>query len=170
MDILKVATDWAKAELVSTSFFIIVGIVFLMASFGFWQFGKTELARAYIIPVLVAGAFLMTVGFGLFFTNKARITQFETAYAKDASAFVSSELERATATLKEYKTIVFTAIPIIIMVCALVIFLANTPIWRASMISTISMLSVILLIDGLAHARISDYNQKLLQAQQELKQ
>ena len=80
-----------------------------MASFGFWQFGKTELARAYIIPVLVAGAFLMTVGFGLFFTNKARITQFETAYAKDASAFVSSELERATATLKEYKIIVFNA-------------------------------------------------------------
>ena len=100
MDILKAATDWAKAELVSTSFFIIIGIVFVMASFGFWQFGKTELARAYIIPILVAGAFIMTVGFGLFFTNKARITQFETAYNADASAFVASELKRAESTLK----------------------------------------------------------------------
>jgi len=169
MDILKAATDWAKAELVSTSFFIIIGIVFVLASFGFWQFGKTELARAYIIPILVAGVFLMTVGFGLFFTNKVRITQFETAYNADASAFVTSELERAERTLKEYKTIVFTAIPLIIAACALVIFFVNVPIWRASMISTIAMLAVILLIDGMAHSRIDDYNKQLLKAAQELK-
>ncbi len=46
MDILKIALDWAKAELVSTSFFMIVGIVFILTSFGFWQYGKTDLARA----------------------------------------------------------------------------------------------------------------------------
>ena len=169
MDILKAATDWAKAELVSTSFFIIIGIVFVMASFGFWQFGKTELARAYIIPILVAGAFLMTVGFGLFFTNKARITQFETAYNADASAFVASELKRAESTLKEYKNIVFTAIPLIIVACALVMFFVNTPIWCARMISTIATLAAILLFDGMAHARIDDYNKQLLQAEKELK-
>lgn len=169
MDILKIATDWAKAELVSTSFFIITGITFIMASFGFWQFGKSDLARAYIIPILVAGTFLITVGFGLFFTNKARITQFETAYNGDATAFVNTELDRTEATLKEYKTIVFTAIPLIIVVCGLIIFFTNTPIWRASSISTIAMLSVILLIDGLAHARIEEYNKQLLRAQQELK-
>ena len=169
MDILKVSTDWAKAELVSTSFFIVIGIAFVLASFGFWQFGKTDLARAYTIPILVAGAFLMTVGFGLFFTNKARITQFETAYNADPLAFVTSELERAETTLKEYKTIVFTAIPLIIVACGLVIFFVNTPIWRASMVSTIAMLAVILLIDGLAHARIDDYNKQLMKAKQELK-
>ena len=169
MDILKIATDWAKAELVSTSFFIVIGIVFVMASLGFWQFGKTELARAYIIPILVAGGFLMAVGFGLFFTNKTRITQFENAYKSDVSAFVTSELTRAEATLKEYKTIVFTTIPVIMAACALIIYLVNTPIWRAIMISTIAMLAVILLIDGLAYARIYDYNKQLLKAQQELK-
>ncbi|MEH0153063.1 hypothetical protein V6R21_02895 [Limibacter armeniacum] len=168
MDILKISTDWAKSELVSTSFFIIIGVVFVMASFGFWQFGKTDLARAYIIPLLVAGAFLMIVGFGLFFTNKARITQFETAYNKDVSVLITSELERTESTLKEYNTIVFTSIPIIIVVCSLVIFFLNTPIWRASMISAIAMLAVILLIDGLAHARIDDYNKQLLQAKKEL--
>lgn len=170
MNILKIATDWAKAELVSTSFFIIIGIVFVMASFGFWQFGKTDLAKAYIIPILVAGAFLMTAGFGLFFTNKARITKFETDYNKDVSAFITSELERVEGTLKEYKTIVFTALPIIIVVCGIVIFFVGIPIWRASIISTIAMLAVILLIDGLAHARIADYNKQLIQAQEELKQ
>jgi len=169
MDILKEATDWAKAELISTPFFVLFGVVFMAASIGLWQVGKTDLAKAYIIPTLVAGALLTIIGLGLFFTNKSRITQFEKAYQEDSFAFVASELERTDATLKEYKNIVFTAIPLIIVACALVLYFVNTPIWRASMITTIAMLAVILVIDGLAHARINEYNKQLLRADQELK-
>jgi len=161
MDILKTATEWAKAELFSTPFFILFGVLFIAASFGFWQLGKTDMAKAYIIPLLIAGALLMTIGFGLFFTNKSRIVAFEKAYNNNASAFVQSEIERTEATLKEYNNIVFTAIPLIIAACALVIFFVNTPIWRASMITTIAMLVVILLIDGTAHSRIEAYNRQL---------
>lgn len=168
MDILKAATDWAKAELISTPFFILFGMMFMAASIGFWQLAKSDLARAYIIPTLVAGTLLAIIGLGLFFTNKSRMTQFVTDYNADASAFVASELERAEATLKEYKNVVFTAIPLIIVACALVIFFVNTPIWRASMVTAIAMLVVILVIDGLAHARINDYNKHLLKAKQEL--
>lgn len=168
MDILKSATDWAKAELVSTPFFIIFGVVFVAASIGFWQLGKTDMARAYIIPTFVAGAMLMIIGFGLCFTNKARVSQFEEAYHADATAFVQSELERSDATLKEYKNIVFTAIPIIIAICALVILFVNSPAWRASMITTIAMLVVILLIDGTAHARIEAYNKQFQEVQSQL--
>jgi hypothetical protein len=168
MDILKAATDWAKAELVSTPFFVLAGLAFLAISLGFWQVGKTDLAKAYIIPTLVAGTLLVIIGLGLFFTNKARITQFETAYQENVVTFVDAELERAEATLKEYKNIVFTGIPIIIAICAAVLFFVNAPVWRASMITSIAMLSVILLIDGLAHARIAEYNQQLIQAKQEL--
>ncbi|WP_343854787.1 hypothetical protein [Algoriphagus jejuensis] len=169
MDILKAATDWAKAELFSTPFFMLFGGVFMAASLGFWQLGKTEMAKAYIIPTLVAGALLLIIGLGLFFTNKSRITQFETMYNADASAFVASELARAEATLTEYKNIVFTAIPLIIAACALVIFLVNSPIWRASMITSIAMLVVILLIDGTAHARIDAYHQHLLSVENDMK-
>ena len=169
MDILKSATDWAKSEIFSTQFFILFGIVFVLASIGFWQLGKSDIAKAYIIPTLVAGVLLMIIGFGLFFTNKSRITQFETAYNSDKVAFVASELERAEATLKEYQNIVFTAIPIIIAICAIVLIFVNAPIWRASMITTIAMLVVILLIDGTAHARIDAYNEQLLLVEKELK-
>jgi hypothetical protein len=169
MDILKASTDWAKAELFSTPFFILSGVLFIAASIGFWQLGKTDMAKAYIIPTLVAGALLTIIGLGLFFTNKSRITQFEKAYHADTSAFLASELERAEATLKEYKNIVFTAIPLIIAACALVIFFVNAPIWRASMITTIAMLVVILLIDGTAHARIDAYQKRLLSVENEIK-
>ena len=162
MEILKTATDWAKAEVFSTTFFIIFGVLFVLAGIGFWQLGKTDMARAYIIPTLVAGALLLIIGFGLFFTNKSRISQFEKAYNSDASAFVESELMRAESTLKEYKNVVFTAIPLIIAACALVIVFVNSPIWRAISITTIAMMVVILLVDGTAHARIEAYKEQLV--------
>ncbi|MEQ8904801.1 hypothetical protein [Ekhidna sp.] len=160
MDILKAATEWAKAEVFSTRFFIIFAILFLAASAGFWQLGKTELAKAYIILLLVAGGLLMTIGLGLFYTNKVRIKQFEKAYNEDAPAFVASEIARAESTLKEY-TVVFKVVPMIIVVAALLIIFMNTPTWRAIGITTIAMMIVILLIDGTAHARIEAYYKQL---------
>lgn len=162
MDILKTATDWAKAEVFSSTFFIIFGVILVATSIGFWQLGKTDLAKAYIIPAMVAGALLLIIGLGLVFTNKARISSFAVDYNQDASAFVKSEIVRVDNTLKEYQTVVFKVIPIIIIAAALVIIFINTPIWRAISITTIAMLIVILLIDGSAHARIKEYKQQLV--------
>ena len=113
MDILKLATEWAKAEVFSTRFFIFFAVAFLLASLGFWQLGKTEIARAYIIPTLVTGTILLIIGSGLLYTNIQRVSQFETAYNEDRTAFVASEFERIEKALNEYRTIVFKAIPII---------------------------------------------------------
>ncbi|MAL59207.1 MAG: hypothetical protein CMC14_04090 [Flavobacteriaceae bacterium] len=160
MELLKLATEWAKAEVFSTRFFILFAILFLIASVGFWQLGKTDLAKAYIIPTLVAGVVLLTIGLGLFYTNKSRITQFEKAYNADAPAFFQSEIERSESTLKEY-TVVFKVIPILIIVASLLILFINTPTWRAISITTIAMLTVILLVDGTAHSRIEAYHKEL---------
>lgn len=169
MDILKTATDWAKDELVSTPFFILAGTLFLAVSFGLWQVGKTDLARAYILPTLIAGSLLVIIGLGLFFTNKTRIEQFKIDHTENPIAFIDAELVRTEATLKEYKNVVFTGIPVIIGICISILYFVHAPVWRATMITSITMLSVILFIDGLAHARISDYNKQLLQAQEEIK-
>ncbi|GAB4323258.1 MAG: hypothetical protein Kow00127_15940 [Bacteroidales bacterium] len=160
MELLKLSTEWAKAEAFSTRFFIIFAILFLVAGVGFWQLGKTELARAYIIPTLVAGVLLMTIGLGLFYTNKSRVVQFEKACQEDASAFYQAEMERTESTLKEY-TIVFKVIPILIIVAALIILFLHTPTWRAIGITAIAMLTVIMLIDGTAYARMEDYHREL---------
>lgn len=168
LDILKLSTDWAKSEIFSTSFFILFGIVFLLGSIGFWHLGKSDIAKAYVIPLAVAGVLLIIIGIGLNYTNQSRVSQFTIAYNDDSERFLQSEIERAESTLKEYQTIVFTAIPIIIGICALILLFVSIPICRASMITTVAMLSVILLIDGTAHARIDTYYQKLKSAQTEL--
>ena len=161
MDILKASIDWARAELYSTSFFILFGIIFLFACLGFWQLGKTELAKAYIVPTMIAGVLLIIIGIGLFYTNKVRITQFQSEFQDDQYLFVQTELERVNNTLNEYDLIVFTIIPIMIMICSVGLVFINQPSWRASLIISIAMLIIILLIDGTAQSRIVIYQKKL---------
>ena len=160
MELLKLATDWAKAEVFSTRFFILFAILFLIASIGFWQLGKTDLAKAYIIPTLVAGLLLLIIGIGLNYTNIQRVQQFEKDFNTDETAFYQSEIERTESTLKEY-SVVFKVIPILIIIAALLILFINTPTWRAISITTIAMLIVILLVDGTAHSRIEAYHKEL---------
>jgi len=161
MDLLKIATEWARAEVFSSRFFIFFGILFLCASAGFWQLGKTEIAKAYITPTLVAGLFILAVGVGIFFANKSRIGSFAEAYHKDPREFVKSEIIRTEKTMKEYRIIVFNVMPFIIVIAALLIVFIDHPHWRAISITIIAMLAVILLVDSNAYARIETYNKAL---------
>ncbi len=161
MDILKLATEWAKAEVFSARFFIFFGILFLMASVGFWQLGKTEIARAYIIPTLVAGLLILAVGVGIFFANKSRVTSFAEAYKESPTAFVKSEIVRTDKSIGEYRTIVFKIIPFIIVAASLLIVFVDKPLWRASCITVIAMMVVILVVDSNAKARIENYQNEL---------
>lgn len=162
MEILKAATEWAKDEVFSSRFFILFGVMFALASIGFWQLGKTELAKAFIFPTLVAGLLLLAIGLGLMFTNKARLSSFPTAYNEDPVTFVQSEKARAEKTMEEYKTIVFKVIPIIIIVAALVLIFVDKAIWRAISITTIAMMVSILCVDSNANARIETYHKHLI--------
>lgn len=161
MELLKLAIEWCKAEVFSSKFFILAGMMFLSATVAFWQLGKTEVARAYIYPTLITGSLLLIIGLGLLYANHTRISSFTTAYNSDQSAFMKSELERAEKTIKEYDTIVLKVIPIIIVVAALLIVFIDKPSWRAASITTIAMMVVILLVDSNAKARIEAYKEQL---------
>ncbi len=161
IDILKTATDWAKAEVFSSAFFILFGVVFFIASIGFWQLGKTDLAKAYVIPTFVAGLLTLIIGLGLVYTNKSRVSSFAVAHSQSALAFVESETTRVDKTLSEYK-IVFKIVPLIIVLAALLVAFSDTPNLRAIGITTIATMVVILMIDGTAHARIDAYQGQLV--------
>lgn len=162
MDILKTATEWAKAEVFSAQFFIFFGILFALGSLGFWQLGKTDMAKAFIYPTLVAGALLMIIGFGLIYSNKSRLASFPTDYQNNPTEFVQTEIARAEKTIKGYERTVFKAIPIIMIISALLIIFISTPMWRAIGITTIAMMICILLIDSNAKVRHVEYQKQLL--------
>ncbi|WP_299901294.1 hypothetical protein [uncultured Aquimarina sp.] len=169
MEILKAAMNWAKAEVFSSVFFILFGMIFLCATIGFWQLGKTEFSKAFIIPTLIAGTLLLIIGFGLVYSNKSRIASFPDAYENDAFTFVQSEISRTEKTMKEYQLIVFKVIPIMSIVAALLIIFIDKSGWRVGSMVTIALLAVVVLIDSNANARIEAYHQQLLQAEKELK-
>ncbi|MEM7513985.1 MAG: hypothetical protein AAF388_23860 [Bacteroidota bacterium] len=159
MDILKTATDWAKDEVFSTQFFILFGLMFVVATIGFWYLGKTDLARAFIYPGLVAGILLLIIGVGLFVSNKSRLKNFPVEYEKDASAFVKSEIMRAEKTINGFEGSVFKVVPVIMMIATLAFIFLDKPLWRAISLSTIAMMVVILLIDTNSNARMKVYKE-----------
>lgn len=162
MDILKTATDWAKADVFSSSFFVVFAVVFILAGLGFWQFGKTDISKAYVIPALVAGILLLIIGFGLTFSSHQKVASFSAAHSADASAFVESEIARVDKLLNDYRLAVLNIFPIVIAVCAILIVFLNAPLWRASLITTIALLVVILLVDTNAIARLKVYKEQLV--------
>ncbi|MEO0896862.1 MAG: hypothetical protein AAFY71_10715 [Bacteroidota bacterium] len=161
MDILKISLEWAKEEVFSSAFFILFGFIFIGATIAFWQMGKTPIAIAFIYPTLVAGSLLLIIGLGLVYSNQSRLRTFETTYQNDASFFIQEEISRAEHTIKEYETVVFRIIPVIIIVAAGLIIFLDSPIWRAISITTIAMMVVILSIDSQAHARMKVYQENL---------
>jgi len=168
MEILKTAIDWAKSEVFSSQFFIIFGVLFVLATIGFWQLGKTATAKAFVVPTLVAGILLLVIGIGLFFTNKSRVASFENAYNSNPSAFVKAEIIRTEKIMNEYQTIVFKIIPVIIAVAALLIIFIDQPIWRAISITSIALMVVILFIDSNANTRVELYHEQLVLVQKDL--
>lgn len=162
MDTLKTAIDWTKAEIFSSSFFVVFGMVFVLASVAFRYMGKTDMAKAFVTPSLVAGVLLIIIGVGLVYSNVSRLGGIEQAFTQDMSGFVTAEIARAEKTMHEYQTAVFKVIPLIVIVSALLIIFLDKPMWRAIGITTIAMMAVIMLIDINANARIDDYRQQLL--------
>ena len=165
MDILKTATDWTKAEMASSGFFILFGAGFLLTSLGFWHMGKTDVARAYVVPALIAGVLLLAIGLGIFVQSQARVTSFPAAYHSDASQFIASEIARADRVLGDYRIAVFRVIPLIVAVGAVLFMCLQAPIWRASLTVTIAMMAVILIIDANANARLEAYRSTLHEAE-----
>ncbi len=160
MDILKLGMDWAKAEVFSAKISLLVSLLFFLVALGFWQLGKTAMAKAFIWPMLVAGVLVAAVSAGLYFANKPRITQFETAYTADAKAFIQMETER-TAKSQNELTLVFKALPVIVVAAALLIMFVKTALWRAIGITTIALMTILMFIDSNTDARNTAYHQHL---------
>ena len=165
IDILKLSVDWAKAEVFSAKMSLLLSLLFFLAAIGFWQLGKTGMAKAFIFPMLVAGVLVVAVAAGLYFANNPRITQFETAYNIDAKGFIQTETKR-TAKSQHDLALVFKVLPLIIIAAALLIAFVNRPLWRAIGITTIALMTVLMFIDSNTGARNTAYHQQLLAEKQ----
>ena len=165
MEIIKLSTDWAKAEVFSAKMVGLLSFVVFLAALGFWQLGKTPMARSFVWPLLVAGLLLVAVSAGLYFANQPRIARFEAACKNDAASFIRNEIAR-TEKSKRDLAFVFKVLPAIIVAAALLIMFSQTPVWRAIGVVTILLVALLMLIDSNTDARNTAYHQKLLTSNQ----
>lgn len=126
--------------------------------------GRTDVARALVIPSVVAGVLLLILSGGLVAGNLARIASFPDAYASDPATFVASEIGRVDDVASQYAIAMFRVIPLIVLVCAVLVAVMHGPVGRAWFVTTIAMLSLVMLVDTNANARLEDYKEKLLLA------
>ncbi|WP_300688998.1 hypothetical protein [Chryseobacterium sp.] len=62
MDILKINTERALAELFSAKIVGLFSIIGLCSAAGFAMWGTSVTAKAFVIPMIISGSFLATVG------------------------------------------------------------------------------------------------------------
>jgi ABC-2 type transport system permease protein len=156
MEIIKLSTDWAKAEVFSAKIVLLLSLLFFFAAIVFWQSGKSAMAKAFVLPMVLAGVLMLAVSAGLYFANRPRIAKFEAAYNRDVKTFVQSEIDRTAKSMHEL-ALVFKILPLIIVAAAFVIIFVNTPLWRAIGITTIAFMTMLMFIDSNTDARNTAY-------------
>jgi ABC-2 type transport system permease protein len=161
MDIIKLSTDWAKAEVFSAKVVWFFSVIEVLAAVGFWYWGRTAMARIFPWPLLVMGLFLVTVGAGLYGANQPRIALFEREAHRDPKAFLETEIQR-TAKSQRDLAFVFKILPAIIIVAAAVILLAPATAWRAVAVTIILTAAFLMVVDSNTTARNDDYHAQLL--------
>lgn len=160
MDIIKLSTDWAKSEVFSAKMIALLSIVVLLTAVGFFCFGKTQMARTFIIPLLISGVFLVAVSAGLYFANQPRIERFEKEFIESPQAFVEKEIQRTEKSNNDFK-LVFQILPLLAVVGALIIFFLKTHHWKAIGIILVLLSTLLMLIDANTAARNDNYLNEL---------
>ncbi len=161
MDILSIAQQWAREEIFSSKFFVVVRVVFIAIAVGFWQVGKSELARAYIVPMAVCGGLLLIIGGGLIYSNYTRLNSFAGAYNMSKTEFVKAEMERTQSTIRQTNSTIYLWIPALIVLAALLIIFIDKSVWRASCITSIAFLIVLMIVYSNSYSRIVECDKAL---------
>jgi hypothetical protein len=160
MDIVRLSTDWAKAEVFSAKIVWLFSTITIIAALGFWFWGRTGMARAFTWPLLLAGIFMAAVGAGLYIANSPRITRFETEYSHNPETFLQGEILR-TAESKKELALVFKILPAIIIFAAAGILLLPPSLWRAIAVTTIITAAFLMIVDSNTETINNIYNSYL---------
>lgn len=161
MNVLKLSQDWVRAELFSAKMIWLFSMIVLIAAVGFSYWGKTAIAKAFVVPLFVSAFLLIVIGTGLYFFNQPRIVHFEKEYRTDSNNFIKKEIQRTSKSENDFK-LVFKILPAIIIITGFSMLFFSSPNFRAICITIILLLSFLMLLDSNTCARNEAYHKQLL--------
>lgn len=94
MSIVEHSVAWAEGEMFESASIAAAGALTISAGIAFRVIGTTAGAKAMLIPLLVAGGIFLASGTSGYFSNRARIAEFQEAHSEDPEAFVVEERAR----------------------------------------------------------------------------
>lgn len=161
MEIVKAATEWAKAEITSSLFFMFFGLIYIIGSISLWKLGTSNLSNALFIPLLIAGGLLLSAGISFYLSSKSKLNSFEKEYTENSAATIEAEITKAENTMKTYKNVALKVFPAIIVISLFIFLFTANPTVKAICIAVIAFLSVLVVLDSQALKRMETYHQKL---------
>ena len=161
MDILKIATNWAKIELISNSVFVLASVIFLSVSL-FLQIGARESHfSTYSLPFVIAAILLLILGAGLLFSTWHHSTNLEFQFQQDKALFIQAELTRAEKTISQYKLAVNVIFPALGLISFCILLGFQNDQVRASAITSLIVLLILITVDTAAKERLVKYTKDL---------
>ena len=159
MDILKIATDWAKIELISNAVFVLASIIFLSVSFALQTYARESHFSTYSLPFLIAAILLLILGAGLFFSTWQHSINLE--FQQDKALFIQAELTRAEKTISQYKLAVYMIFPALGLISFCIVLVFQNDQVRASAVTSVIVLLILIIVDTAAKERLVKYTKDL---------
>ena len=157
MDILKIATDWVKIELISNSVFVLASIIFLSVSVFLQICARESHFSIYSLPFLIAAILLFILGTGLFFSTWQHSTNLEFRFQQDTTLFIQAELTRVEKTISQYKIAVNAIFPALGLICFCILLVFQNDQVRASAVISVIVVLILIIVDTAAKERLVKY-------------
>ena len=161
MDILKIATDWAKIELISNSVFVLASVIFLSVSFFLQICARESHFSTYSLTFVIAAIMLLILGAGLLFSTWQHSTNLEFQFQQDMTLFIQAELTRAEKTISQYKLAVNVIFPALGLISFFILLVFQNDQVRASAITSVIVLLILITVDTAAKERLVKYTKDL---------
>ncbi|MFK7926143.1 MAG: hypothetical protein AB8H47_29615 [Bacteroidia bacterium] len=163
MEFIDHSLNWCKGEIFEAKFITLFSALILLSTLLFWRIGTTPGAKAMIIPLLVVGLLVGSLGIGMLMSNSKRLKDFEQVYQADAQAFIQAEKTRTDEFMSWYPITRYIMLGIGLLGIGLFVFWA-TPLGRAIGISLLLIMIGTFVIDHFSEERADIYHAKIIEA------
>ncbi len=161
MNIIEHTTNWYKGEIFEGEIIGIFGLCIILISIVFWIFGKTAHAQAIVIPLLVVGLLLSTVGGYMAWENSNKIIMLRETKIENYQEFLQSEKQRVEDFQPLY-TYTKIGVGIFFVMAIGLFFITENRHWQAIAIAMTIIGASGLIIDYFSKERANIYYQEIL--------
>jgi hypothetical protein len=161
MSFIEHTINWTKGEIFEGTIISISGFIFLLSGLAFWKMGTTPHAKTMIVPALIIGILMASVGLSMYFSNQKRITDYQKQYLDNPTSFIQQEKKRVEDF--QYMYVISKVLATVAFVFAIFAFwFTKSPIMQSISMALLTLGLSSLIIDYFSEERATIYYEFIL--------